>query len=143
MLLTLQRNTGRLPGSFDEELIQRVMTEQLRQRTSKYTKELALKFRKADEKKSLSELDSIASVHSAPEEPSRDADPEPKAEEGPKEGLLSSNFGNIGQNPDLPENLKRLWYNTAVNGISANRSSDVKIDLFPFDDAPKAGSDNK
>jgi hypothetical protein len=117
------------------------MTERLRQRTGKYTKELALKFKKVDETQSLAEVDTVASVHSAPEGTSKDANPEPKADT--KEDLLTTIFGSTRQSPDFPENFKRLWFNSIVNGISANRSSDAKRDLSPLDDVPEAGSDNK
>jgi hypothetical protein len=143
LVLTLQRNTRRLPGSFDEELVQRLITERLKRRTSKYTKKLALKFKKVDETKSLWEVDTASSVHSAPEDPSKDANPEPKVEEDMMEDLITFIFGSTEQNPDCPEKLKRLRFYSTVNGSSANRSSDAKKDLSPFDDVPGAGFDNE
>ncbi len=115
------------------------MTEGLKQRIGKFTKKLALKFKKIDEKKSISEVESVASLFSAPGSPSKDDSPEPKAEDETKEDPLTSIFG--GTAP--PENLERLCFKSTSIGISAYRSSDSKKDPSTFDNLPTTASDNK
>jgi hypothetical protein len=78
----------------------------LKQRSEKYTKKLALKFKKIDETKSCSDVDTISSVHSIFEDPPKHADPEPNAEENKELNLPTNASGSTEPHSDSPANLK-------------------------------------
>jgi hypothetical protein len=99
-------------------MAQRVLTEQLKQCTAKYTKKLALKFRKSDETDFCAKAETISSIRSIVEDPPKDIDSEPSAEENKKEDLFSTASGATAIFSGTPASLKRLVLERSARNIS-------------------------
>lgn len=103
IVVDFAKRNQRLPGSFDEEMVQRMLTERLKYRTAEHTKKLALRFKKVEEEKSSTEDD--VSIHSSTEDLSKEGLAELKEDKATTEDCMQS-FSGIQHNSNSSTTLK-------------------------------------